>query len=234
MTDDDQALADAIAEDMAEFIWRVREEYASGEFPLPDEAVRLTREALERGEGPAVLADYWDRPGDATWTLRALLEQEVDGILYAALSAQPTLDAIWEADLQPGDVFEGAVGGYTGEQAGEPVELSGTLRWRGARWGYEQVAVIDFGERSSIILVPAYQQVTTPGAIRFAGIEPDDYDIFVLKTRVHFRRGFDETGYAPTIHIVDAPGDWFGTIRLDALEYENVRLEDFYPYGGRR
>ena len=234
MTDSDQALADEIAEDMAEFIWRVREEYASGEFPLPDEAVRLTREALERGEGPAVLADYWDRPGDATWTLQALLEQGVDGILYAALTAQPTLDAIWEADLQPGDAFVGEVGGYTGEQAGDPVRIEGTLRWRGERWGYEQVAVVDFGERSSLILVPAYQQVTTPGAIRFAEMEPDDYDVFVLKTRVHFRRGFDETGYAPTIHIVDAPGDWFGTIRLDALEYENVRLQDFYPYGGNR
>ena len=26
-------------------------------------------------------------------------------------------------------------------------------------------------------------------------------------SRVHFRRGFDETGYAKTIMVVDAPGD---------------------------
>ena len=82
-----------------------------------------------------------------------------------------------------------------------------------------------------LILVPAYQQNTTPGELRFGPIEPDDYDVFVLKTRVHFRRGFDETGYAPTIHIVDGPGDWFGTIRLDGLDYENTNLEDFYPFG---
>jgi microcystin degradation protein MlrC len=76
-----------------------------------------------------------------------------------------------------------------------------------------------------------YQQVTTPDALRFADLEPDDYDVFVLKTRVHFRRGFDETGYAPTIHIVDAPGDWFGTIRLEVLEYEHVDLSEYYPFG---
>jgi microcystin degradation protein MlrC len=231
MTHDDQALADRIADDMAEFIWRIREAYASGAYPLPDEAVRRTREALARGERPAVLADYWDRPGDGTWTLQALLVQGVERVLVAALTDQPALDWIWEEDLQPGDSFEREVGGYTGEQAGPPVRIAGTLRWRGERWGYSQVAVVEFGQGSMLILVPAYQQVTTPEQVRFGPVEPDDFDVFVLKTRVHFRRGFDETGYAPTIHIVDAPGDWFGTLRLDALEYENVDLGSFYPFG---
>ena len=231
MTNDDQALADRIADDMAEFIWRVRGDWAHGEFPQPEEAVRATREAIEQGATPVVLADYWDRPGDATWTLRELINQEVDGVLYAALSAEPSLDAIWEQDLQPGEAFDMEVGGYTGEQAGEPVRIQGTLLWRGSRWGYDRVAAVEYGNRSVIILVPAYQQLTTPGALRFGPIEPDEFDVFVLKTRVHFRRGFDETGYAPTIIIVDAPGDWFGTIRLDALDYQNINIEDFYPFG---
>ena len=55
--------------------------------------------------------------------------------------------------------------------------------------------------------------------------------MFVLKSRVHFRRGFDETGYAKTIILVDAPGPFVGTIALDALQYENVTLTDYYPYG---
>ena len=62
-------------------------------------------------------------------------------------------------------------------------------------------------------------------------LDPDYFDTFVVKSRVHFRRGFDETGYAKTIIIVDAPGPFVGTIRLDALPYENVNLSDFYPYG---
>jgi microcystin degradation protein MlrC len=231
MANGDAELAERAASDVAALIWRVRESYASGSYPLPVDAVRQTRAALQAGAGPVVLADYWDRPGDGTWTLRALLDQGVGRILYAALTDEPTLDAIWAADLQPGAAFQGAVGGYTGESAGAPVPISGTLRWRGSRWGYERVAVIEFGAGNILILTPAYQQITSPGALRFAGIEPDDFDVFVLKTRVHFRRGFDDTGYAPTIIIVDAPGDWFGTTRLGALRYEHAPIHQLYPFG---
>lgn len=231
MTDGDQQLADEIADDMAEFIWRVREDWAHGEYPEPEEAVETTREAIANGETPVVLADYWDRPGDATWTLQELIDQNVSGVLYSALTDEPALERIWEEDMQPGDSFDMEVGGYTGEQAGKPVRISGELAWRGEQWGYDRVAAVEFGDNNMLVLVPAYQQVRTPEQTEFGPINPDEYDVFVLKTRVHFRRGFDETGYAKTIQIVDAPGDWFGTIRVDALDYENVDPEDYYPFG---
>ena len=231
MANGDSALAAEAAADVSSLLWRVREEYASGSFPSPREAVQRTREAISAGATPVVLADYWDRPGDATWTLAQLVEQGVGSVLYAALTDQPSLDAIWEQDLQPGDAFDREVGGYTGEQAGQAVRITGTLRWRGERWGYERVAVIDWGEDNVLILTPAYQQIMVPEALRFADIEPDDFDVFVLKTRAHFRRGFDDNGYAKTILIVDAPGDWFGTTRLDALDYEHAPIERLYPFG---
>lgn len=231
MTNNDQALADEIARDMADFIWRRRVEFARGDYPLPAEAVRRTRQAIASGASPVLLADYWDRPGDATWTLRALLDQGVGRVLYGSLSAEPTLDRIWAEDLQPGDPFDGEVGGYTGEQAGPPVRINGTLVWRGARFGYDRVAVIAHGEGSMLVLVPAYQQTTSPEQLRFGPIDPDDFDVFVTKSRVHFRRGFDDNGYAPTIVIVDAPGDWFGTVRLDALDFEHGPLDRLYPFG---
>jgi len=231
MTDDDPALADSIADDMADYIWRVRSDFARGEYPEPDAAVEQAQSAIRAGETPVVLADYWDRPGDATWTLRELKEQGVGGVLYTALTAEPTLDRIWAEDLQPGDAFSGTVGGYTGEQAGEPVPIEGTLVWRGSQWGYDRVAAIDYGDGSTIILVPAYHQTITPEENRFGPIDPDEYQVFVSKTRVHFRRGFDETGYAPTNIIVDAPGDWFGTTRLDALDYDHAPIDRLYPFG---
>lgn len=231
MTNDDQDLADEIADDMAEFIWRVREGWAHGEFPQPEEAVRLTREAIAAGETPVVLGDYWDRPGDATWTLRELIKQDVNKVLISALTDEPALEEIWEQDLQPGDSFDMEVGGYTGEQAGEPVRIEGTLAWRGSRWGYDKAAAIEFGNGNMLLLAPGYQQNTTLSHSTFGPVDPDDYDVFVLKSRVHFRRGFDETGYAKTIHIVDAPEPWFGTVGLDALDYENVDLNEYYPFG---
>ena len=231
MANGDSALAAAAAADVSSLLWRVREQYASGSFPSPREAVQGTRQAIAAGATPVVLADYWDRPGDATWTLAQLVEQGVGSVLYAALTDAPALDAIWEENLQPGDAFDRAVGGYTGEQAGSPVRITGTLRWRGERWGYERVAVIDWGAGNVLILTPAYQQIMVPEELRFADIEPDGFDVFVLKTRAHFRRGFDDNGYAKTIMIVDAPGDWFGTTRLEALDYEHAPIERLYPFG---
>jgi microcystin degradation protein MlrC len=231
MTDNDQELADRIARDMGEFIWRVREEFAHGNFPQPREAVQRTKQAIAAGEKPVVLGDYWDRMGDATWTLRELLDQGVGRVLYGSLSAEPTLDQIWQQNLQVGDRFDGLVGGYTGEQAGEPVRIQGRLAWRGSRWGYDRVAVIEHGDGSMLVLVPAYQQTMFPEQLRFGPIDPDRFDVFVIKSRAHFRRGFDDTGYAPTIILVEAPGNWFGTVALDALTFEHGPLNRLYPFG---
>ena len=71
----------------------------------------------------------------------------------------------------------------------------------------------------------------TLAPLRIAGIDPDDFEVFVVKSRVHFRRGFDETGYAKTIIVVDAPGPWFGTTRLDALDYKVAPISQLYPFG---
>jgi microcystin degradation protein MlrC len=231
MTNNDQALADRLALDMADFIWGVRQPFAADTFPQPRQAVQQARQAIARGARPVVIGEYWDRPGDATWTLRELIDQNVPRVLYASLTAEPTLDRIWEQNLQPGDVFEGEVGGYTGEQAGQPVRISGRLVWRGERFGYDRVAVIEHGQGSMLILVPAYQQTTSPDQLRFGPIDPDRFDVFVLKSRVHFRRGFYDTGYARTIILVDAPGRWFGTMALDALHYDYGPLHQLYPFG---
>ena len=45
MTDGDQALADEIADDMDDFMWRVREDFAQGTYPGPGEAAAIVAEA---------------------------------------------------------------------------------------------------------------------------------------------------------------------------------------------
>lgn len=82
-----------------------------------------------------------------------------------------------------------------------------------------------------LILVPSYQQTTSPEQLRFGPIDSDRYQVFVSKTRARFRRGFYENGCAKTIPIVDAPGDWFGAVRLDALDYQNLVVRNCYPFG---
>lgn len=230
MTNNDQQLADSIADDMAEYIWRMREEFANGKFPMPKEAVEKTTEAIKAGNTPVVLGDYSDRPGDATWILKQLIDQDVNGVLYGCLTDIHALEKLKETNAKAGDDFDMEVGGYTGEQAGKPVRIKGQITYFGSFGSYESIAVIDFGINNTLIITPAYTQITSPERLRFGPINPDNYQVFVVKSRVHFRRGFDETGYAKTILVVDAPGPWFGTTRLDALDYKSGPIDELYPF----
>ena len=75
MTNNDQELADRIADDMSEYIWRVREDLFGEEFAQPDVAATKAEVAFAAGATPIVLADYSDRSGDATHILREVALQ---------------------------------------------------------------------------------------------------------------------------------------------------------------
>ena len=129
-----------------------------------------------------------------------------------------------------GDKFDYKVGGYTGIQAGVPVRISGEILFFGSHFGYDKIAVVKFGKGNAVIIVPTYEQVIRPSEIRFGELNPDDFDVVVVKSRVHFRRGFDETGYSKTVMVVDALGDFVGTTRLDALDYKYGPINELYPF----
>jgi len=231
MTNDDQALAERIADDMSDYIWRVREDIYGEEFVQPEVAAQRTAEAFSAGETPVVLADYSDRSGDATYLLEQVVDQQLSGVLIATIRDEHVLERLIDNNASTGDLFSDAVGGFAGPASGEPVQVDGTLTYLGEAFGYDTVAVVEFGDRNSLIITPALKQVIWTEDLEFGPIDPDDFDTFVIKSRVHFRRGFDETGYAKTIVVVDAPGPFVGTVHLDALDYENVNLTDHYPYG---
>jgi len=233
ITNNNQDLADSIADDMADYIWRVRQDFALGTFPMPDEAVKKTRQAIDNDQVPVVLGDYSDRPGDATWILRELIDNKINGVLYATLRDEGVLEKLKQENTKPGDHFDMEVGGFTGEQAGSPVNIKGKIAFFGPKWSFENIAAIEFGDKNLLIISPTYMQITSPESLRFDPINPDNYKVFVVKSRVHFRGGFDETGYAKTILVVDAPGPWFGTVRLDALDYKYGPISELYPFEGK-
>ncbi len=230
MTDNDQALANRIADDMSEFIWRVRKDFAFGKYPMPKEAVQKTKQAIATKAVPVVLGDYSDRPGDATWILSELIRQDVSNFIFATLRDEKALDKLAESKAKPGDKFDMKVGGFTGTSAGKPIRITGTIKFFGPRWSYKKVAAIEFGKNNLLIMTPAYEQILYPRQLKFGSIDPENYQVFIVKSRVHFRRGFDETGYAKTILVVDAPGPWVGTTRLNALDYKFAPIKQLYPF----
>jgi microcystin degradation protein MlrC len=234
---DDPDLARAVAEDMAGTAWLMREGLVgAAEVHTVARGVELAAAAVADGAKPVVLADHSDRSGAATWVLREVLARGLARTLIATV-ADPEAVA---QELEPGAPFELAVGGRQDESAGEPVRVQGTVLGRGTisgargpleRAGEGSWLAVGFGEGSVLVLSDRCMQLVDPSQLRVMELDPADFDVIALKSRVHFRRGFADTGFAKTILVVEPEAAFLGTVRLDALQYENVDLRDFYPYG---
>ncbi|MEM6536819.1 MAG: M81 family metallopeptidase [Pseudomonadota bacterium] len=234
MTNNDQALADKIAQDLSDYVWRRRRELFTVPIIKPDVAVAKAIEATDADQTPVVLADYSDRSGDATHILSEIVEQDLGGVLYATLRDERAIDALEAQGAKPGDTFDREVGGFVNPDAsGSPVRIKGTLRYFGKvkEWRSIRVAVVEFGRGNYLVLTDELVQIMRPEWLAAFGVpNMDDFTSWVLKSRAHFRRGFDDTGYAKTIMIVDAPGPFLGTVHLDALDFKNVKLDELFPF----
>jgi microcystin degradation protein MlrC len=122
------------------------------------------------------------------------------------------------------------VGGLADESAGEPVRIQGTILR--AVEGHGQFWVsIRFGRDNVLILSTYLVQIVEPFSLKDMALDVSAFQIMAIKSRVHFRRGFHDNGFARTILLVEPTEPFLGTVRLDKLGYENVDLKQFYPYG---
>jgi microcystin degradation protein MlrC len=224
LTNNDQKLADQIADDMSDYIWRQRHEFAGKKLPKTKEGVALAIAAAKDGKTPVVIADHSDRTGGSTHILEELIRQGAKNFCIATLRDERALEKIG-AEFKQGDAVDVELGGYSDEFAGNLVRIKGTIEYLG-NYRRETVAVLNFGANNRVILTPHLTQVTTPGIFEPLSIPLEELDIIVLKSRVHFRRGFHETGLAGAIIEVDAPG--LGPADLTVLPYKNIP-KDIYP-----
>lgn len=132
--------------------------------------------------------------------------------------------------MKAGDPFDMEVGGLVDESAGAPVRITGTVL--NAAEGYGQLwTVVQFGRGNVLVLSRYLIQVQEPWSLEALGLDVTSFEAFAIKSRVHFRRGFDDSGFAKTILLVEPDQPFLGTVHLDGLPYRNVDLEKFYPYG---
>jgi len=224
VTNNDQELADKIADDMSHYIWRMRKPFAGKELPKTKEGVATAIAAVKAGKTPVVIADHSDRTGGSTHILQQLINQGAKNFCITTLRDEKAIKEI-QTKAKVGDVISIDVGGYSDKFAGSPVRIEGKVEFLG-EYGRDTVAVLAFGENNRVILTPQLMQVTSPDIFAPLGIKLDSLDIIVLKSRVHFRRGFYETGLAGAIFEVDAPG--WGPADLTLLPYKNIP-KDIYP-----
>jgi len=226
-TNGDQVLADAIVNDMYRFIWNRREQFALRSYAKVDAAVAQAVQAQKVGETPIILADYSDRLGDATWALAELMEQGASRFLVATLADAEALEDI-ARDPTPGRELDLAVGGMLADSSGSPVRVRGVLESVTELDSPRGGAVINLGDGNRLILTRILRQLIYPEQIQYYGVDDREHDIIVLKTRVHFRRGFNVGDYAQHAIPFEPHAPYLGTVHVDRLDYQNIP-PDLYP-----
>lgn len=225
VTNNNQALADQIAQDMSDFIWKQREKFAGKTLPKVKEGVTEAIAAAKAGKVPVVVADHSDRTGNSSQILEELIRQGASKLCVATISDERAIAAI-KAKAKVGERVQVAVGGWGDEFAGRPVPIDGTLEFLGRYQSHDTVAVVKFGQENRVILTPVLDQVTDPGILRGLKIPLEACDLIMIKSRVHFWRGFVEDGLAKAVVVIDAPG--LGPADVSTIPYKHASRE-IYP-----
>ena len=221
VTNDDPELANRIADDMNEFYWDHREDFVFKDIDGPAEGVNRAIDAVQAGETPVVIADGCDRTGGATWITHELIDQGASNFAIGTLTDPELFDELTEKGLTEGDnTGPIEVGGTTDIFSGDPVELDDAL----VEFIDGNYIVLHFGDNNRIIVSPHRRQVTNPEWHARVGVDFDELDIVVHKTRVHFFRGYYETGiageeYPGTIVKIEVPG--WGPADVTKVDYVN-------------
>jgi microcystin degradation protein MlrC len=233
-TDRDQALADALADELAEAAWALRREFLHTALPVKDAVAR----ALALDGRPVVLADIADNTGggaagDTTGILRELLRVGARSATVACLWDPPAARAC--ADAGVGATVGLAVGGRIDPRHGAPLAVTGRVRTlsdgrfvhkgpmcRGLEGRLGTTAVLDVND-VKIILISHRWQTLDPEMIRFVGIDPAAEKLLVVKSSVHYRAAFEPIARA--ILEVDAPG--LSSSNLGRFPFARVRRPIF-------
>ncbi|MET0852870.1 MAG: M81 family metallopeptidase [Candidatus Rokuibacteriota bacterium] len=234
VTDDDPALAEALAERLARAAWERRHEFVHAGLPVPE----AVRRALAAPGRPVVLADMADNTGggaagDGTEILRELVRVGARSAVVACLWDPAAVEACVRAGV--GQRITLPVGGKVDDRHGAPLTVTGVVRTlsdgrfvhkgpmgRGLPGRLGVTAVLDVDD-IKVILISYRWQTLDPEMLRFVGLEPLDHKIVVVKSTIHYRAAFEPL--AAEIVEVDAPG--LSSSNLDRFRFERVRRPIF-------
>jgi microcystin degradation protein MlrC len=198
VTNDDQALSERLADELADLAWSLRDDFLVREAVPVDEAVRM---ADAEPAGLVVLSDTGDTvfggaAGDSNVILEAMLRLGVRGPALVPMIAPGVVARLFAAG--EGATVTLPVGGETATAFFTPIEVSGRVRrlahGRVAVSGYQD-AEIDMGRTAVFEIGPVTLLVSElrgvagnlPDVYRAFGIEPAEARMVVLKTASNFQ-----------------------------------------------
>ena len=222
-TGDDEPRAREEALRIARFMWKHREKFQATLTPL-DEALRLADET----PGLTVFSDAADATssgasGDSNEILKGLLRRPIRGRALVPIVDAPAVEKAFSAGL--GATIQVPLGGTLDRTRFTPVTVTaevrslhdghfryedGTSEWAG------RVAVLGTG-RIDLLVAERAVYVVGRKVFQSHGLEPQDYDVVVVKSPNGFRTHYQ--AIAARIVPVDVPGSTSANLR--SLPYKN-------------
>ena len=221
---EEEAPARALAVELAERAWSERSRYDRRLVPIEDATALALAQGDEPGRAPVIYSDAGDNPGgggggNTTWLLRALAEAGARGVLYgsffdpelarAAHEAGP--DAAIDAEFNSAGetefarrfrapavvraVREEAIVGRRGIYAGRSLALG-------------RMAALEIGGEGGItvVVISARHQTADPVFFEALGLDVAAARTVCVKSRGHFRAGFDLWFAPEQVYEIDTPG----------------------------
>jgi microcystin degradation protein MlrC len=216
-----KAAAEALAQEIAEFGWKDCKRYDPKLTSLEDAVAEAVRVGQDMTAAPVILADVADNPGggangNTTWILEALLKAGVQSAVLGIFN-DPALAA--EAmELGEGARFRAVFNRNAPDQFSRRLEADATvLRIRdgdcvgrrgfyaGRRMNVGTSALLDLGG-VKVVVISIRTQCADPVFLEMMGINIAEARSVIVKSRGHFRAGFDEFFPFDQVIEVDAPG----------------------------
>lgn len=209
VTDDDQALAEQLAEQLADAVWEARHPQPP-ELPSASEAISQARGARwARRVGTVCMSDASDMvgaggTGENTHLLRALIEEGQGLLAYVPLRDPVAVEELF-ARRGPGP-YTVVVGGRLDPDHNPPLTVTGTVLRREETDNFGRVVVLRVGD-VRLVLTSGAALVMQPRFYSDLGLSPWKADICVVKSLFPFRLWFlamnRKTIYAKTRGVTD-------------------------------
>lgn len=188
-THGEAALAEDLADELAERCWAVRHEQPP-RFLDPVEAIERAREAtIARRLGAVVLADASDvvsagAAGDSTHLCAALLAGAHDMISYVPMRDPAIVEDVW--GRAEGALVRTSAGAKLDPQSSAPIEIEGRVLRKLQHPSLGRMVALDLGH-VKLVVTEGHALAVKPAFYADMGLDPWKADIIVVKNFFPFR-----------------------------------------------
>ena len=247
ITNADQALAENVADELLDFAWQERDKFVYHVEPLADSIRQAEQAANDPGEGPVILLDHYDNTAsggtmDTTEVLEAILASDLEDVAVFGFYDPDVVTQMVQAGV--GARITVSLGGKLHmpalEKQSTPLSITGEVKLicngrfkarvamsRGLTINMGTSAVLSTDNGIDIAVISRHVEPYDPECFRALGMEPTQRKYLMLKSRIHYRVGFNPIARK----IIECAGRGVCTSDYSEISFENVR-RPIYPLDG--